>query len=83
MYIDMRVGGQRAEISVGSDIPSVVITGHECADKEECGKAPGYDMTISSTVRKRVENNVNNYTIPNVYIPGVNDRLFEGEIVED
>ncbi len=83
MYIDLRVGGERIEIAVGSNIPFVVITGSECAEKEECGKAPGYDVSISSTVRRRVENNVNNYTIKNVYIPGVNDRLFEGEIVED
>ncbi len=83
MYIDLRVGGEKIEIAVGSNIPFVVITGSECAKKEECGKAPGYDITISSTVHKRVENNVNNYTIKNVYLPGVNDRLFEGEIVED
>ena len=83
MYIDLRVGGEPITIAVGSNVPFVVITGSECAEKEVCGKAPGYDVNISPTVKLRVENNVKNFTIPNVYVPGVNDRIFEGEILED
>lgn len=51
MYIDLRVGGEKITIAVGSNIPFVVITGSECAEKEVCGKSPGYDITISPTVR--------------------------------
>lgn len=63
MYINLRVGGEKITIAVGSNVPFVVITGSECAKKEECGKAPGYDVSISPTVRRRVDNNVNNFTI--------------------
>jgi hypothetical protein len=83
MYIDLRVGGEKITIAVGSNVPFVVITGSECAEKEVCGKAPGYDISISPTVKRRLDNNIKTFTIPNAYIPGVNDRIFEGEIIED
>ena len=83
MYIDLRVGGEKITIAVGSNVPFVVITGSECAEKEVCGKAPGYDVTISPTVRQRIDSNVKTFKIPNAYLPGVNVRIFEGEILED
>jgi hypothetical protein len=78
MYIDLRVGGEIITIAVGSNVPFVVITGSECAEKEECGKAPGYDISISPTVRQIIDSNVTIFKIPNAYLPGVNDRIFEG-----
>ena len=83
MYIDLRVGNEKIEIAVGSNIPFIVITGSECAQKEECGKSPGYDYTISPTVKKTFISNPYSRIIYNPFIPGVNDRIFEGEDVQD
>ena len=83
MYMELRVGGQEITISAGSNIAFMVLTGTECAAKDVCGKPPGYDYKNSHTVRKNIDPEVKERIIRNAYIPGVNDRKLEGEMVED
>ena len=52
MYLELRVGGQKITIAAGSNIAFMVLTGAECAAKEICGKAPGYDYRNSANFLK-------------------------------
>lgn len=70
-------------IAVGANISPIALTGHECAHNGKCGMAPGYNIKDSSTRNKSFESNQTSFKIINVFIPGVNDRLFNGEVVQD
>jgi hypothetical protein len=70
-------------IAAGANIASIALTGHECARNGKCGMAPGYDKKDSKTLNKSFTSNETSFKITNVFIPGVNDRVFKGELLQD
>lgn len=61
----------------------IALTGYECAHNSDCGLAPGYDKKKSITRNSSFVSNTTNFKMKNTYIPGVNDRVFDGEFMQD
>jgi len=70
-------------IAAGANIAGIALTGHECARDGECGMAPGYNDKESKTLNKSFASNQTKFIITNVFIPGVNDRVFNGTLLQD
>ncbi len=70
-------------IAVGANIAGIALTGHECAHNGKCGMAPGYNAKDSTTINQNYTTNYTFFKITNVFIPGVNDRVFNGTFQQD
>ena len=42
-------------IAAGVNVGFMVLTGSECAEKEDCGKSPGYNDKNSQTARTGID----------------------------